>query len=66
MEIDETICYDIQMVTGNMVNRRVLQNYGFEIDENLVTKERADRLCLVCPFNQMMQSAHFEQKTATA
>jgi hypothetical protein len=66
MAIDETICYDIQMVTSKMINKRILQDYGFEVNENLVTKERSDRLCSVCPFNQLMQTAHVIEKTATA
>jgi hypothetical protein len=66
MEIDETVCYDIQMVTGNMINKRILQDYGFDVDDSLITKERSDRLCSVCPFNQLMQTAHVVGKTATA
>jgi len=66
LEIDETVCYDIQMVTGNMINRKILQDYGFEVDESLITKERADRLCSVCPFNQLMQGAQIVGKSATA
>jgi hypothetical protein len=66
MEIDETVCYDIQMVTGNMINKRVLQDYEFEINESLITKERADRLCSACPFNQLLQGARMAGKSATA
>ena len=64
--IDETICYDIQMVTGNMINKKILRDYGFDINENLITKERSERLCAVCPFNQIKQSPHIAGKIATA
>jgi len=54
--IDETVCYDIQMITGNMINKRVLKDYDFFIDENLVTKEKAKNHCETCPFNQLKQA----------
>ena len=56
--IDETICYDIQMVTGNMINKRILQDYEFTIDENLLTEERIEMFCNNCPFNQLKQNAN--------
>ena len=52
-DIDETICYDIQMVTGGLINKTILRDYGFSIDESKVTKERANKICVKCPFNQM-------------
>ncbi|MCL2109013.1 MAG: hypothetical protein FWH20_06685 [Oscillospiraceae bacterium] len=53
LNIDETVCYDIQMVTSGMIKKSVLQDYDFPIDEGLVTKERAAHLCEACPFNQL-------------
>jgi len=57
--IDETICYDIQMVAGNMINKRILQDYGFHINEDLITKDRSAKLCSNCPFNQLKQSEDY-------
>ena len=51
--IDDTICYDIQMVTGNMICKSILDDYGFYIGTEQVTKERAARYCENCLFNQM-------------
>jgi len=56
-DIDETICYDIQMVTGNMINKRILEDYGDEFDTSMVTDERAATACPSCPFNQLKQPA---------
>ena len=56
-DIDETICYDIQMVTGpgSLINRRILVDYGSLFDVSLVTDERAAVVCPRCPFNQLRQ-----------
>jgi hypothetical protein len=55
--IDETICYDIQMVTGGMINKRILRDYEDDIDIAKVTVARASGRCPVCPFNQLLQPA---------
>jgi len=38
-------CYDVQMVRGRFVSKHILD---FELD-----REKADRLCPSCPFNQL-------------
>ena len=57
--IDETMCYDIQMVTGpgSLINRRILEDYSGVFDINAVTDERAATFCPGCPFNQLKQAA---------
>ena len=56
--IDETICYDIQMVTGNgkLINKRILDDYNDLFDISKVTDKRANKTCPNCPFNQLKQS----------
>jgi hypothetical protein len=44
-EIDETECYDIQMVRSHMIKESVLD---FRLNRN-----EADRLCTKCSFNQL-------------
>jgi len=53
--IDETVCYDIQMVTGpgNLINRSILEYYTLYFDINQVTDERVAEYCVKCPFNQL-------------
>jgi hypothetical protein len=55
MGIDETICYDIQMVRGpgNLINRSILDDYDNLFDSDLVTDIRAAAYCTGCPFNQL-------------
>ena len=53
LDVDETVCYDIQMVVGGSIKKDILQDYGFPIEESKVTKERAVRYCTACPFNQL-------------
>ena len=57
--IDETMCYDIQMVIGpgNLINRRILKDYAGVFDVGMVTDKRAAAFCLCCPFNQLRQTA---------
>jgi len=55
IEVDETICYDIQMVTGHFIKRRILDDYGDLFDQSKVTDEVAAELCENCPFNQLKQ-----------
>jgi len=57
IEVNETICYDIQMVTGNMINKSIFDDYGDLFDASKVTKERAEELCEDCPYNQLKQPA---------
>jgi hypothetical protein len=57
MEIDDSICYDIQMVGSNMIKKSVLRDYDFPIDESKVTWDNLERCCPHCPFNQLQQSA---------
>ena len=52
-DIDETICYDIQMVTGNYISERILDDYSDIFDAATVTKEGALLYCACCPFNQL-------------
>jgi len=52
-EIDETICYDIQMVNSNMINNKILNNYDFSIDDNKLANTRVERYCRNCPYNQL-------------
>jgi len=54
-DIDATICYDIQMVTGagNLINRRILEDYDDIFDIDKVTNERAANICSICQFNQL-------------
>jgi hypothetical protein len=58
--IDETICYDIQMVTGTgkLINKRILGDYGTLFDVNKVTDEGAETNCPICPFNQLKQPVY--------
>jgi len=53
--IDETMCYDIQMVTGpgNLINKSILDYYIPYFDITKVTDERAIVFCTNCPFNQL-------------
>ena len=53
LDIDETVCYDIQMVVGGLIKKSILQDYDFPIDDSNVTKERAARYCTSCSFNQL-------------
>ena len=57
INVDETICYDIQMVTGNMINKVILNDYSIDINVSLVTEDRAAEFCESCPFNQLKQPA---------
>jgi hypothetical protein len=54
-DISDTICYDIQMVTGpgNLIKKSILNDYGDLFDASKVTDERAERFCSACPFNQL-------------
>jgi hypothetical protein len=56
--IDETMCYDIQMVVGpgSLINRRILEDYADVFDISAVTDERA-AACPGCPFNQLRRTA---------
>jgi len=58
-DIDETMCYDIQMVTGSgsLINKRILDDYSDVFDVKMVTDERALTVCPRCPFNQLKQTA---------
>ena len=58
-EIDETICYDIQMVVGpgSLINKRILEDYTDTFDIRLVTDERAAQTCPDCPYNQLRHAA---------
>ena len=58
-DIDETICYDIQMVTGagNLISKRILEDYDSIVDTSKITDERAGAVCPACPFNQLRQPA---------
>jgi hypothetical protein len=51
--IDETICYDIQMVMGKFIKKSILENYSSMFDTDKVTPERAELHCKSCPFNQL-------------
>ncbi len=57
--IDETMCYDIQMVVGpgSLINRRILEDYAGVFDVGMVTDKRAAAFCPGCPFNQLRQTA---------
>jgi len=57
--IDETMCYDIQMVTGpgSLINRRILEDYAGVFDISAVTDERTAVICPGCPFNQLKRTA---------
>jgi hypothetical protein len=44
-EIDETECYDIQMVRSRMIKESILD---FSLNRN-----ESDRLCTNCTFNQL-------------
>ena len=54
-KISDTICYDIQMVTGpgNLINKSILNDFAEIIDPRKVTDERAVAMCPRCPFNQL-------------
>ena len=56
-DIDETICYDIQMVVGpgNLINKRILEDYADTFDAGMVTDERAATTCPRCPYNQLLR-----------
>ena len=60
IDVDESICYDIQMVTGPgaTIQRRILDDYGDLFDQSKVTDEAAAELCKDCPFNQLKQPAY--------
>ena len=53
--IDETICYDIQMVTGpgNLIRKSIIDVYSDLFDVAKVTDEGAAHFCTKCPFNQL-------------
>ena len=57
--IDETICYDIQMVTGpnNLINKSILEYYASMFDIGKVNDIRAGAFCASCSFNQLKQPA---------
>jgi hypothetical protein len=57
--IDETICYDIQMVAGpgSLINKRILEDYDDVFDVSKVTDKGAARHCPGCPFNPLIQPA---------
>jgi hypothetical protein len=57
--IDETMCYDIQMVIGpgSLINKRILEDYADVFDIRAVTDERAASACPSCPFNQLRRTA---------
>ena len=54
-KIDETICYDIQMVSGpgNLINSKILEDYSDLFNINKVTNDRVAHHCQSCPFNQL-------------
>ena len=55
--IDETICYDIQMTVGpgNLINKRILEDYADIFNIDLITDERPPVTCPNCVFNQLGQ-----------
>jgi len=57
IDVDESICYDIQMVTGNMIKKRILDDYGDLFDQSKVTGEMAEKLCGDCAYNQLNQTS---------
>jgi len=63
-EVDDTICYDIQMVICNMINKSILHDYDFDIDETKVTNDRAEHYCTGCYFNQLIGEQTKTRKTA--
>ena len=62
--IDETMCYDIQMVVGpgSLINKRILEDHADVFDISAVTDERAAATCPGCPFNQLKQTAAYFNK----
>ena len=58
-DIDETVCYDIQMVVGpgSLINRRISDDYADIFDADMVTDEQAALVCPRCPFNQLRRQA---------
>ena len=54
-DIDETICYDIQMVVGpgNLINKSILDDYSDLFDSAKVTDDGAAVHCTGCAFNQL-------------
>lgn len=58
-DIDETICYDIQMVVGpgSLINKRILEDYADIFNAGMVTDEQAAITCPNCPFNQLVHAA---------
>ena len=68
IDVDETICYDIQMVVGpgNLINRSILDDYGDLFDISKVSNDRAVQYCTNCPFNQLKQAAAIVEEPITA
>ena len=57
VKLDDTICYDIQMVMGGFIKKSILDDYGNMLDSSKVTSERANICCSSCAFNQLTGSA---------
>ncbi|MDR0804800.1 MAG: hypothetical protein LBN42_03335 [Oscillospiraceae bacterium] len=53
-EVDDSVCYDIQMVRDGFINESILDDY--EEQEGFVLtldRNRAEELCPYCQFNQL-------------
>jgi len=56
-DICEGGCYDVQMVRSRMIKDSILD---FELDRN-----KADKVCETCPFNQLKQPEKTKTKSLT-
>ena len=68
MVINETICYDVQMVSGpgSLINKSILDDYNDLFDASKVTDKAVEKNCTYCPFNQLKQPAKNSAWMATA
>ena len=65
--IDDTICYDIQMVIGpgNLINKSILDGYSDLFKPTMVTDEMAALHCANCLFNQLFGPPTMIEQGAT-
>ena len=66
--IDDTICYDIQMVvgSGSLIKKSILDEYADLFSPSMVTDELAAVFCANCSFNQLFgPPTMIEHGTAT-
>ena len=53
-EVDDSDCYDIQMMNAKAIKKDRLKNFMPPVDENIITEQNWKKHCENCTFNQLI------------